>query len=442
MSEEILQRMLKKILVLMLMSGRQFFAGIAMGLEFIIDDRIETAGTDGKCIRFNPHFIATLSKAQLIFLVCHEVMHVALLHSFRRGGRDHDGFNIACDHQINLPLIDEDGFDMPEGGLADPRFSGMSAERIYSIQQSEQPEQPDDGDPCDDGNPDGPSGGPSAGDTGDDQGDDQGDDSGDSGDDDGEGEGQGNGQPRTYGPDDVPTFAEAVASGKLGQVLDAPGDAEQQRQHKAEVNRNIAIAVTTAKECGQLSGDLLRQINGRNESIVDWSAQLDDQLAQVGNDVEQTWAVKHRMFDDYLPGYIRKGFDHMVIGVDTSGSMNDSELKTAVSESMAIAEKYCSRVTFIPCDREIDPASVAEYEAGNFPESADDIALTGGGGTNPAPVFDWVEEQGEMPDALIFFTDGYINKWPEEVDYPVIWAMTSPLGSDNTPPTGRIVEIV
>ena len=414
MSEEILQRMLKKILVLMLMTGRQFFAGIAMGLEFIIDERIETAGTDGKCIRFNPHFIATLSKAQLMFLVCHEVMHVALLHSFRRGGRDHDGFNIACDHQINLPLINEARFDMPVGGLADPRFKGMSAERIYSIQQSEQP---DDGD------------------SGDDQGDDQGDGSG-------EGEGQGNGQPRTYGPDDVPTFAEAVASGKLGQVLDAPGDAEQQRQHKAEVNRNIAIAVTTAKECGQLSGDLLRQINGRNESIVDWSAQLDDQLAQVGNDVEQTWAVKHRMFDDYLPGYIRKGFDHMVIGVDTSGSMNDSELKTAVSESMAIAEKYCSRVTFIPCDREIDPASVAEYEAGNFPESADDIALTGGGGTNPAPVFDWVEEQGEMPDALIFFTDGYINKWPEEVDYPVIWAMTSPLGSDNTPPTGRVVEIV
>mgnify|MGYP003150650935 CR=1 FL=1 len=47
-----------------------------------------------------------------------------------------------------------------------------------------------------------------------------------------------------------------------------------------------------------------------------------------------------------------------------------------------------------------------------------------------------------MPDALIFFTDGYINKWPEEVDYPVIWAMTSPLGSHNTPPSGRVVEIV
>ena len=427
MSEEILQRMLKKILVLMLMSGRQFFAGIAMGLEFIIDERIETACTDGKCIKFNPHFIATLSKAQLIFLVCHEVMHVALLHSFRRGGRDHDGFNIACDHQINLTLIDDGLGEISEDWLADPRFKGMSAERIYSIRESEQPDEGDDsGDQQGDGE---------GNDSGDQQGDDSGDDSGDD-------DGQGNGQPRTYGPDDVPTFAEAVANGKLGQVLDAPGDAEQQRQHKAELNRNIAIAVTTAKECGQLSGNLLRQINDRNESIVDWSAQLDDQLAQVGNDVEQTWAVKHRMFDDYLPGYIRKGFDHMVIGVDTSYSMNDSELKIAVSESMAIAEKYCSRVTFIPCDREIDPASVAEYEAGNFPESADDIALTGGGGTDPAPVFDWIEEQGETPDALVFFTDGEVYEWPEEVDYPVIWALTSPLGSHNTPPTGRVVEIV
>ena len=186
----------------------------------------------------------------------------------------------------------------------------------------------------------------------------------------------------------------------------------------------------------------MRQINERNESVVDWSAQLDDQLAQVGNDVEQTWAVKHRMFDDYLPGYIRKGFDHMVIGVDTSGSMDNSELKTAVSESMAIAEKYCSRVTFIPCDSVINPASVAEYEAGNFPESAKDIELPGGGGTDPAPVFKWVEEQGETPDALVFFTDGEVYEWPEEVDYPVIWALTSPLSSRNNPPTGRIVEIV
>ena len=57
-------------------------------------------------------------------------------------------------------------------------------------------------------------------------------------------------------------------------------------------------------------------------------------------------------------------------------------------------------------------------------------------------MFDWIEEQGETPDALIFFTDGYVSKWPDadEVAYPVIWAITG--YNHKLPPTGRVVELV
>ena len=41
-------------------------------------------------------------------------------------------WNIATDHVINLQLI-ERGFKMPEGGLADPRYTGMSAEEVYKL---------------------------------------------------------------------------------------------------------------------------------------------------------------------------------------------------------------------------------------------------------------------------------------------------------------------
>ena len=422
-------KIMLKARTMMVMLGYKLQAGLAMQLDLIEDLTIDTAGTNGKCLRFNPHFVLSLTFKQVVFLFLHEVKHVLLLHMFRRNGRDPEGWNTACDHQINLTLIDEKiGEFIPEG-LADPRFKGMASERIYAIEQREKPADPppaDDGDSGDDG--DGDSG--DAGDSGDD-----GSDAGDSG-----GNDSGNDQGRTYGPDDVPTFAEAIANGTLGRVLDAPGDAQEVKELKTELNREITIAVMAAKQAGDVSADDLRAINGRNDSVVEWSDILDDQLAQIGSDTMQTWSKKNRMFDEYLPGNVRLGFDHLVIGVDTSGSMDERELKLSVSEAIAIAEKYCPRVTFIPCDRRINPKSVQEFDAGNFPESADDITLTGGGGTDPQPVFDWIEEQGETPDALIFFTDGYVNKWPDEVAYPVIWAITG--YNPVHPTTGRVVELV
>jgi predicted metal-dependent peptidase len=49
----------------------------------------------------------------------------------------------------------------------------------------------------------------------------------------------------------------------------------------------------------------------------------------------------------------------------------------------------------------------------------------GGGGTDFAPVFEYVEQQGLAPQALVFLTDLY-GPFPErEPHYPVIWVSTS-----------------
>jgi predicted metal-dependent peptidase len=59
---------------------------------------------------------------------------VAYLHNIRRGDRCPDLWNQACDHVINLQLIAR-GFKMPQGGLADPQYEGMSAEEVYELLQ-------------------------------------------------------------------------------------------------------------------------------------------------------------------------------------------------------------------------------------------------------------------------------------------------------------------
>ena len=112
-----------------------------------ITDRIPTAATDGKKLYLNPEWFTKaqdrggMSDKQRIGLVAHEVGHCALGHLWRRKGRDKALWNQACDHAINLLLL-ESGFELPEGGLADTRFDKMTAEQIYRILKDEEDANP------------------------------------------------------------------------------------------------------------------------------------------------------------------------------------------------------------------------------------------------------------------------------------------------------------
>jgi predicted metal-dependent peptidase len=86
-----------------------------------------------------------------VFVVAHEVMHCALRHHTRRGGRDPQLWNKACDYVVNLALRDA-GFAMPAWVLCDDRFAGLGAEQVFRILDQEQKaaEQPPQGQPdCD-----------------------------------------------------------------------------------------------------------------------------------------------------------------------------------------------------------------------------------------------------------------------------------------------------
>jgi predicted metal-dependent peptidase len=50
----------------------------------------------------------------------------------RLGGRNHAKWNQACDHYINLMLIDR-GFKMPANGPADPKYKDLSSDEIYPL---------------------------------------------------------------------------------------------------------------------------------------------------------------------------------------------------------------------------------------------------------------------------------------------------------------------
>lgn len=107
-----------------------FFGSIGLTLNVSPSDAVPTMCTDGVSILWSPAFVDRLNLDEVIGVLAHEIMHVVLKHMLRRGNRDPMKWNIAADLAIN-PILVKGGFTLPEGGLLDHAYDGMSAEAIY-----------------------------------------------------------------------------------------------------------------------------------------------------------------------------------------------------------------------------------------------------------------------------------------------------------------------
>ena len=107
------------------------FGSVIANLKFQASKDIETAGTDGKVLLYNPKFLGGLSEKQQIFIFAHEICHVAFEHIFRSEGKDKRLWNIATDSVINA-LLKQDGLPIVEGGVDIPEAINYDAEEMYN----------------------------------------------------------------------------------------------------------------------------------------------------------------------------------------------------------------------------------------------------------------------------------------------------------------------
>ena len=82
-----------------------FFGLLLMHMKMAIDESISTAATDGERIYFSPKFLDSLTDEEVVFVLMHEIIHVALQHVYRDGPRNPHEFNIACDIVVNSNII-------------------------------------------------------------------------------------------------------------------------------------------------------------------------------------------------------------------------------------------------------------------------------------------------------------------------------------------------
>lgn len=134
---ECMQALSKAKIQLMSRPSSAFFTTLCFSLKHSFSDTVPTAYTDGKNIVYGTKFFMELSMEEQVFLMLHETLHVAYLHTdpVRLSMHNKRKWNEAADHVINLQLI-ASGFKMPSGknaGLADPQYKGMSTEQVYAL---------------------------------------------------------------------------------------------------------------------------------------------------------------------------------------------------------------------------------------------------------------------------------------------------------------------
>ena len=371
-----------------LLLDHPFFGSLLFRLGGRSSTSIETMATDGVSLYYNPSYVETLNASELAGVLAHEVMHPALQHHTRRGGRNPKRWNMACDYAIN-PLLIDAGLTLPKDVLIEHRFRGMSAEQIYNLIEEQGTEPSQETVPADHA----PKGDSS----------DQQASSKDGG-----------------GQVDAP-----VTPGGIGQVLDAPEPDGDEGASVAEQAREWKIAIEQAESVARLAGKLPagvpRSLQESDAAGVDWR----ELLRRAWSDTipsDYSWIRpnrRHVWSGLFLPGVTSEGAGEIAIAVDCSGSVSRRQLGLFQAEVRSILEaQRPNLVHVLYFDTEVHRAET--YQAGQ----TINLTPTGGGGTNFEPCFAWLNERGIVPQNLIFLTD-LCGSFPAEAPtYPVLWAST------------------
>jgi predicted metal-dependent peptidase len=109
-----------------------FLGSLMCSLNFKWVEDLPTAGTDGVELLWNPKYFEKLPPKSRTTDLSHELWHVALLHNLRRGSRNHEIWNIACDIRIDL-MLEQMGFTFEgiNGVPRDKKYIDWVEEDIY-----------------------------------------------------------------------------------------------------------------------------------------------------------------------------------------------------------------------------------------------------------------------------------------------------------------------
>jgi predicted metal-dependent peptidase len=366
---------------------------MTVGRTSVVDD-LPTACTNGRDEKYGREFIKKLDDKELAFVVLHETLHKAYRHLFtwkKLAEQDAELCNAACDYVINIQLVDMDkdqfvlAMPLHEGkavGLVDERFRGMNTKQVYDILKEEEP-------------------------------------------------------PEGY----------EWRSGQGFDIHDWEGASELSDEQKKALAKDVDQAIRQGiiaeqKVAGKGRGGLGRELEELLEPKIDWREVLREFVKSTCSAKDaSSWRRVNRRYlssDIYMPSLIGERVGHLVLGIDTSGSVGGKELAEFLSEVQGIAkEVHPEKVDLIYWDGEV--AGHEEYDGTSVDNIVQSTQPKGGGGTDPRCVMDYLKEKNIQPEAIIMLTDGYIGDWGDEWQAPILWTICG--GNNAYAPIGKTIHV-
>ena len=401
-----------------------YYGSLYRAIEHKFTDKDEIVPTAGACpeyIIFNVKYCNSLTTPELVFILLHELSHIALQHALRGRGKNHDVFNIAADLIINKQICEEYkvsptggvsklsgegqaedkcGIAFPDGGLysAAVDLTKDTAESIYEelIKTAKKRKNNSlDGDNMHRGTSKGDqnSGGGS--------GSSDGNTSGSGGD--GEGE-----------ITEVDFRGQKISlPASLRDIAESARDASLDNSSlKDKLDEVARRAMVHYKQFGQGHSNLARDIEKVLAPRIHWKKYLQKYLIEASQTFDTFSSPERRYLSRgmTLPGPRHTDPDTikgLKVCIDTSGSISKEDLGIALGQVAQLLKKYKADAEVVYWDTEVaatgkfsDIASLYKHEA------------KGGGGTDVNCIFEYFnsKECKDKPKLILIFTDGYFGK--------------------------------
>ena len=357
------EAMTKARVKLMANKDSAFFTALCFSLPCSWDHHIPTACAYDLRLVFNPDFFLSLSPDERVFLILHETLHVALMHVARLKEREPRRWNEAADYVINYLLV-EKGFKMPQGGLLDAQYKGLSTDEVYDSL----PTQPTD-------------------------------------------------ETVTVSLDianDPAGGEDANSNGNAGNLT------AEEIQHKLDdiLARAKTVAEMSEKGIGSLPGELEIYLKNLCNPTLPWHRILARFFNQTVKSDYSFRKPNRRYFPDMLlPSQHGEGLGEIAIAIDTSGSVTQDEFDHFISETHCLLKRQKpKKVHLLQFDTRIRAHNelTAVSDLGH-------VRFSGRGGTLIQPVMDWAQQH--KPQVLVVFSDGHFyapEQWPKS---HIIWVI-------------------
>lgn len=481
---------------------RPFYAAIYENIDKIERSDINTAAVDIKNMYYNKKYLESLPYAEFMFVILHEITHIALMHVARIEDRDVTAWNYCTDFIVNHILIKEFGLDrtcntavngikIPRGALVMDLSDDDSAEMLYHRFM----ERTDDDRQKAYSRYQVGAGGSSQGSF---QSPDSEENSGGTHEDTSEtkdtnNEGKNNTQSDLSETDDTKDGDNESEIGASGETKDTDKSEGSNSGEKSDNNTNsdgnkngddtdeqqlqgpqyaftdlinkrsvsdeldvehvkgiLESAAIREKMEGAYSekGSLLGTITSELlKSKNDWIKMLKKHCLKLRSTDTTFKQPDKRMYyqSAIYPGtFIDDSdvLDGVELCIDTSGSMSVSDIGYVLGQIDDICRKYKVNYEALCWDTQ-----VCTLTSGNDIDSIIENELTGRGGTDPMCIFDYMQENNKKPNVIIIFTDGGFNTIPltgingkklAKKYKNVIWVMTRKYNRHFKPTIGKL----